>query len=759
MSRRKPKKSSYNPSQSTSNKPKKKGGKREGRKLSKTKRENLSTHDGMENAIIGLFNKNPSKSMTYKEVSKQIRVGSKLDQGRVQSILEQLTNQDKLEELGRGRFQLNIKSEAIEGNVDSTRRGGAYIITTERDQDIYVHSRNMNQAMHGDTVKIRIIYRRGKEEGIITKIIKRARTQFIGTLQMNDRFGFLIPDNEKIGVDLYIPKTKLNGAENGEKVIGEITDWPSDSKNPFGKITEVLGDAGNNDVVMHSILFEYDLPYEFPTEVEALAEKINFELDPEEIKKRRDMRDILTFTIDPHDAKDFDDALSFQALPNGNYEIGIHIADVSHYVQPGSILDEEAYNRATSVYLVDRVVPMLPEKLSNGVCSLRPNEEKFTFSAVFEIDSNGKIKQEWFGRTVIYSDRRFTYEEAQEIIETGEGELHEEIGIMDRIAKKLRKKRFRAGAVSFDRVEVKFELNQEDNATPIGVYFKEAKDSNKLIEEYMLLANRKVAQYIGDKQKNKNPKTFVYRIHDKPKPDKFDQFANFIVQFGLNVERGENANISKSLNEVLDAVKGKKEGNMIQTLAVRTMAKAEYSTNNIGHYGLAFDYYSHFTSPIRRYPDVMVHRLLQHYLDGGKTADENEYEEKCIHSSKMEKQASDAERDSIKYKQVEFMSKHLGERFKAIISGVTDWGIYAEIQENLCEGMISIRNLTDDTYVLDADNYCIIGQTTGNKYQMGDEILVEIKNADLSKKQLDFTLVDSLEKPEPEYGNEWDFEV
>lgn len=759
MSRRKPKKSSYNPSQSTSNKPKKKGGKREGRKLSKTKRENLSTHDGMENAIIGLFNKNPSKSMTYKEVSKQIRVGSKLEQGRVQSILEQLTNQDKLEELGRGRFQLNIKSEAIEGNVDSTRRGGAYIITTERDQDIYVHSRNMNQAMHGDTVKIKIIYRRGKEEGIITKIIKRARTQFIGTLQMNDRFGFLIPDNEKIGVDLYIPKTKLNGAENGEKVIGEITDWPSDSKNPFGKITEVLGDAGNNDVVMHSILFEYDLPYEFPTEVEALAEKINFELDPEEIKKRRDMRDILTFTIDPHDAKDFDDALSFQALPNGNYEIGIHIADVSHYVQPGSILDEEAYNRATSVYLVDRVVPMLPEKLSNGVCSLRPNEEKFTFSAVFEIDSNGKIKQEWFGRTVIYSDRRFTYEEAQEIIETGEGELHEEIGIMDRIAKKLRKKRFRAGAVSFDRVEVKFELNQEDNATPIGVYFKEAKDSNKLIEEYMLLANRKVAQYIGDKQKNKNPKTFVYRIHDKPKPDKFDQFANFIVQFGLNVERGENANISKSLNEVLDAVKGKKEGNMIQTLAVRTMAKAEYSTNNIGHYGLAFDYYSHFTSPIRRYPDVMVHRLLQHYLDGGKTADENEYEEKCIHSSKMEKQASDAERDSIKYKQVEFMSKHLGERFKAIISGVTDWGIYAEIQENLCEGMISIRNLTDDTYVLDADNYCIIGQTTGNKYQMGDEILVEIKNADLSKKQLDFTLVDSLEKPEPEYGNEWDFEV
>lgn len=759
MSRRKPKKTSYNPSESTNSQSKKKGNKRDGRKLSKTKRTNLSTPDGIANAILELFNKNPSKSMTYKEVSREIRLGNKTDREKVQSILEDFSKQKKLEEIGRGRFKLNIRSEAIQGTVDSTRRGGAYIISQERDQDIYVHSRNMNQAMHGDTVEVKIIYRRGKEEGIITKIIKRARTKFIGTLQMNDRFGFLIPDNEKIGVDLYIPKTKLKGAENGEKVIGEITDWPSDSKNPFGKITEVLGDAGNNDVVMHSILFEYDLPYEFPTEVEAIAEKITFELDPEEIKKRRDMRDILTFTIDPHDAKDFDDALSFEVLSNGNYEIGIHIADVSHYMEQGGILDEEAYNRATSVYLVDRVVPMLPEKLSNGVCSLRPNEEKFTFSAVFEIDSNGKIKQEWFGRTVIYSDRRFTYEEAQEIIETGEGELHEEIAIMDRIAKKLRKKRFRSGAVSFDRVEVKFELNKEDNSTPIGVYFKEAKDSNKLIEEYMLLANRKVAQYIGDKQKNKNPKTFIYRIHDKPKPDKFDQFANFIVQFGLNIERGENANISKSLNEVLDAVKGKKEGNMIQTLAVRTMAKAEYSTNNIGHYGLAFDYYSHFTSPIRRYPDVMVHRLLQHYLDGGKTADENEYEERCIHSSKMEKQASDAERDSIKYKQVEFMSKHLGERFKAIISGVTDWGIYAEIQENLCEGMISIRNLTDDTYVLDADNYCIIGQTNGNKYQMGDEILVEIKNADLSKKQLDFNLVDSLEKPEPDYGSEWDFEI
>lgn len=759
MGRRNAKKSSFNPSKANGGQSKKKGPKRDGRKLSKTKRENLNTLEGMTSAIVRVFDKNPSKIFNYKEVSREIRVGNKLDRERVQAILEDLANQKRIEELGRGRYQLNIDTEGIEGVVDGTRRGGAYIIVPDREEDVYVHAKNINQALHGDTVLIKVVPRKGKDEGVVVKIVKRARTQFIGTLQMNDRFGFLVPDNERITVDLYIPKTKLNGAENGQKVIGEITDWPSDSKNPFGKILEVLGDAGNNDVVMHSILFEYDLPYEFPPEVEAMAEKIDFKLDPEEIKKRRDMRDILTFTIDPHDAKDFDDALSYQVLPNGNYEIGIHIADVSHYVQPGSILDEEAYNRATSVYLVDRVVPMLPEKLSNGVCSLRPNEEKFTFSAVFEMDANGKIKKEWFGRTVTYSDRRFTYEEAQEIIETGEGELHEEINIMDTIAKKLRKKRFKAGAVSFDRVEVKFNLDKADNATPTGVYFKEAKDSNKLIEEYMLLANRRVAKHIGDKVKNKNPKTFVYRIHEKPKPDKFDQFANFIVQFGLTVDRSENANISKSLNEVLDAMKGRKESNMIQTLAVRTMAKAEYSTNNIGHYGLAFDYYSHFTSPIRRYPDVMVHRLLQHYLDGGKSADENEYEEKCLHSSKMEKQASDAERDSIKYKQVEFMSKHLGEHFKAIISGVTDWGIYAEIEENLCEGMISMRDMTDDSYVLDADNYCVIGSTTGKKYQMGDEVFIKIKNADLSKKQLDFVIVDSLEKPEPDYGSEWDFEI
>lgn len=754
---RKNAKKSYNPSKQSGGNAQKKTN-TSGSKKFKNQQYDLSTLDGMTKAIIKVFSQEPSSHLNYKDISRLIHIANRTDRERVSIILEDLAKQNVIKEIANGKYQYEFnEEEGIEGFVDSTRKGSAYILVPEGD-DIYVHAKNIGKALHGDKVLIKVVTHKGKKEGLVVKIVERARAKFIGTIQINDKFGFLVPDNEKITVDLFIPKTKLNGATNGQKVIGEITDWPNDSKNPFGKITEVLGDATNNDVVMHSILFEYDLPNEFPAQVEYEAEKISFDLDKEEIKKRRDFRDILTFTIDPHDAKDFDDALSFQKLPNGNYEIGIHIADVSHYMQPGGILDVEAYNRATSVYLVDRVVPMLPEKLSNGVCSLRPNEEKFTFSAVFEMDENGKIKNEWFGRTVIYSDRRFTYEEAQTIIEERTGELSEEILLMDSIAKKLRKNRFKSGAISFDRVEVKFHLDKADNATPTGVYFKEAKDSNKLIEEYMLLANRRVAQFIGDKQKHKNPKTFVYRIHDKPKPDKFDQFANFITQFGFNIPRGENANISKSLNEVLSAVHGKKEGNMIETLAVRTMAKAEYSTANIGHYGLSFDYYSHFTSPIRRYPDVMVHRLLQFYLDGGKSVSDSEYEEYCQHCSKMEKQAASAERDSIKYKQVEFMSKHIGRRFTAIISGVTDWGIYAEITENLCEGMISLREMQDDNYVLDADNYRVIGSRTGKTYQMGDEVIIEIKNADLTKKQLDFIIVDSLEKVNS-VEDEWGFEI
>jgi len=696
----------------------------------------------MADAIVRIFNQSPNKILNHKEVSREMRIENKLERARISTMMQDLVGQKVLDEVSRGKYQLNVQSKEIEGIIDATSKGSAYLISPETEQDIYIHSKNINKALHGDTVKVKLVPGRKKPEGIVTFIVKRARTQFIGTIQLHGKFGFLVPDNQRITVDLYIPLTKLRGAVDGEKAIGEITDWPNDSKNPFGRVTEVLGSATDNDVIMHSILFDYDLPNKFPPEVEREAEKISFDLDPEEIKKRRDFRDILTFTIDPHDAKDFDDALSIQKLANGNYEIGVHIADVSHYMKPGGILDTEAYDRATSVYLVDRVVPMLPEKLSNGVCSLRPNEEKFTFSAVFELDENANIVSELFGRTVIYSDRRFSYEEAQEIIENKAGELSEEILIMDTLAKKLRALRFKSGAISFDRVEVKFHLDKEDNATPTGVYFKESKDANKLIEEFMLLANRKVASFIGDRKKHKNPKTFIYRIHDKPKPDRFEQFANFVTQFGYNIKGTNENNIAKSLNDLLKDVHGKKEGNMIETLAVRTMAKAEYSTSNIGHYGLAFEYYSHFTSPIRRYPDVMLHRLLQQYLDGGESANAANYEENCQHCSKMEKLASSAERDSIKYKQVEFMAKHLGEEFTAIISGVTEWGLYTEIEENLCEGMVSIRSMVDDNYVLDADNYCLVGSRYGKKYQMGDRVTIQIKNADLAKKQLDYILVE-----------------
>ena len=728
--------------------------KQEGNKQRKNKPVNNNYNDPRKipDGIVRLLNKNPKQGMNYKEISRALRIGNKLDRARVRAVLEDMVNQKTLEEMSRGKYRLILgskkhntseKTKELEGVIDATSNGSAYLISQDSEEDIYIHSKNINKALHGDTVNIRIVYGRKKPEGIVTRIVQRARTKFIGTIQMNrnGKFGFLVPDNQRINVDLYIPLTKLRGAVDGEKAIGEITDWPNDSKNPFGKVTEVLGAASDNDVIMHSILFEYDLPNKFPDTVEREAEKITFDLDPEEIKKRRDFRDVLTFTIDPHDAKDFDDALSIKKLTNGNYEIGVHIADVSHYMKPGSILDSEAFDRATSVYLVDRVVPMLPEKLSNGVCSLRPNEEKFTFSAVFEFDDKANIVKEWFGRTVIYSDKRFSYEEAQEIIENKKGKLSEEILIMDSIAKKLRSKRFKSGAISFDRVEVKFNLDKADNATPTGVYFKESKDANKLIEEFMLQANRSVAKFIGDRKRHKNPKTFIYRIHDKPKPDRFEQFSNFVTQFGYNIKGGDNASVAKSLNDLLKDVHGKKEGNMIETLAVRTMAKAEYSTSNIGHYGLAFEYYSHFTSPIRRYPDVMVHRLLQEYLDGGKSVNAEDYEDSCKHCSKMEKKAASAERDSIKYKQVEFMAKHLGEEFTAIISGVTEWGIYAEIEENLCEGMISIRSMEDDTYVLDADNYCLIGSRNGKKYQMGDRINIQIKNADLAKKQLDYVII------------------
>lgn len=705
---------------------------------------NLSLLD----AVTDFFAANPGKTFNYKQVAGILNISSKEKRKQIAQILDELTFKDSLKEVAFGKYQSNIKVEKkapLIGRLETIASGSGFVVCDSLEEDVFIHSKNLKHALHGDLVKIKVHEGRKKQEGEVLEIIEKGKTAYIGRLQINAKFAFFIPDNNKINVDFYIPLSKLRGAKEGQKVIASRGDWPSTSKNPFGEIIEVLGDAGNNEVVMHSILFEYDLPMHFPKEVEAEAEKISMELDKREVAKRRDFRDITTFTIDPHDAKDFDDALSIQKLENGNYEIGVHIADVSHYVPEGSILDVEAYNRATSIYLVDRVVPMLPEKLSNGVCSLRPKEEKFCFSAVFEMDLEGNVLDEWFGRTVIYSDKRFAYEDAQAIIEGAEGEMKDEILLMDGIAKKLRAKRLKIGGLTFDRVEVKFNLDEK--GAPLGVYFKESKDANKLIEEFMLLANKKVASFIGKKGKNgKKPKTFVYRIHDKPNPDKFEQFANFVTQFGHFIKPKNEGDIAKSISTLLTDVKGKKESNMVETLAIRTMAKAEYSTQNIGHYGLGFTHYSHFTSPIRRYPDVMVHRLLQSYLDGGKSADENVYEEMCIHSSKMEKKASDAERDSIKYKQVEFMVSKVGEQFEALISGVTEWGIYAEITENLCEGMISTRSLTDDFYSFDQDNYCLVGKKYGDKFQLGDKIMIEIKNADLVKRQLDFGFVKKIEE-------------
>jgi len=573
-------------------------------------------------------------------------------------------------------------------------------------------------------------------EGEVVEILDRAKSVFVGTMQISRNFAFLIPAG-KVGFDIFIPIEKLNGAKDGQKAIAEIVEWPASARNPFGEIKEVLGDAGNNDAEMHAILAEFELPHKFPENVDKAAEKISLEISEEEIKGRRDVRDVVTFTIDPVDAKDFDDALSLQKLKNGNWEVGVHIADVTHYVTPNTIIEEEAKNRATSVYLVDRVVPMLPERLSNGVCSLRPNEDKLCFSAIFELTEQADLVKQWFGKTIIHSNRRFTYEEAQQIIETGEGDYSSEMLTLNDLAKKLRAQRFKMGSIAFDRIEMKFEI--DPTGKPLSVFFKEAKESNQLIEEFMLLANKKVAEFIGKKEKEKTPKTFVYRIHDKPDTDKLVSFNSFIARFGYGIQLTTPKAISTSLNQLLENVKGKKEQNLFESLAIRAMAKAAYSTRNIGHYGLSFEYYTHFTSPIRRYPDMMVHRLLEKYLAGGRSVNEIKYEELCKHSSDMETRAANAERASIKYKQVEFMQDYIGKIYNGVISGVTDWGIYVEL-ENKIEGMVPIRELDDDFYLFDEKNYALVGRHSHKTYQLGDEVTVKIWRTNLERKQLDFLL-------------------
>ena len=721
----------------------------------KKKKKSNKGISNLTNTILSILKKDRNQSFNYKQIAAKLGVNDASSRNQIIKKLHQLLANKEIEEVERGKFKAVINTEYHSGTLDLSSKGTGYIICEDFDEDVFIASNNINKALDGDEVEFYVYKRRkkGKFEGEITNIIKRAKSDYVGTIQIHKNYAFVVTDSTKMYKDIFVPINKINKAEDGDKVLVLLEDWPDNADSPYGKVLKVLGKPGEHNTEIHSILAEYGLPYEFPHEVEEFANKLDTSITKDEIAKRRDMRDILTFTIDPKDAKDFDDALSFEVLNNGLYEIGIHIADVSHYLQEGTILDDEAYERATSVYLVDRVVPMLPEVLSNNACSLRPHEEKYTFSAVFQINDKAEVKNQWFGRTVTYSDARFAYEEAQAIIEYKTNSIPEDVSLtgkayqtdqkiadavlkMDDLAKIMRRKRMKEGAISFDKVEVKFDL--DDKANPVGVYFKTSKDANKLIEEFMLLANRKVAEFIG---KQSPKKTFVYRVHDEPDSSKLAALQGIVSKFGYKLNFKDRNSISSSLNGLLRDVQGKKEQNLVDTLAIRSMSKAEYTTHNIGHYGLAFDYYSHFTSPIRRYPDVMAHRLLQHYLDGGKSANEDVYEDKCAHSSNMENLATKAERDSIKYMQIRFMEDHKDEEFVGVISGVTDWGIYVEIISNKCEGMVSVRDMNDDHYQFDESQYAMIGKKTGMTYQLGDEVVVKVKNTDLVKKHLDFNLI------------------
>jgi ribonuclease R len=690
--------------------------------------------------IINVFNENTEKTFNYKQIATFLDIKSESQRIFINQLLYELLDEEFLVEISRGKFKVNSRGGHIEGVID--RKGvKTYLIPDDGGEPVFIPERKTNHALLKDRVKV-FLYasRKGQQpEGEVVEIIKRAQDTFVGILDVSDNFAFLTLDNRIMTNDIFIPKNKLNGGLNGQKAVVKLLAWEPNAKNPVGEVIDVLGDKGDNTTEMHAILAEFGLPYKYPANVEAAAEKMDAGITPEEVAKRIDMRGITTFTIDPRDAKDFDDALSLRKLPSGLWEVGVHIADVTHYVRPESIIEQEAQERATSVYLVDRTIPMLPEHLSNGICSLRPNEDKLTYSVIFQITDEVEIKHYEIAKTVTCSDRRFTYEEAQAVIETGEGDYKEEILTMDRLAKTLRQKRFESGAIAFDRVEVRFEI--DDKGKPVSVFFKEQKDSNKLVEEFMLLANKTVATHIGKPGKGQKAKTFVYRIHDVPNPDKLNNFAAFIKRFGYSLKTtGKQAAVSGSINHLLDEVQGKKEQNLIETLAIRSMAKAIYSTANMGHYGLAFDFYTHFTSPIRRYPDMMVHRLLFKYASDGRSVNASEYEDYCQHSSDMEQLASNAERASIKYKQVEFMSERLGQVFDGVISGVTEWGIYVELIENKCEGMIPIRDLDDDFYTFDDKNYCLLGRRYHKKYQLGDEITVKVAKANLDKKQLDFVL-------------------
>jgi len=717
--------------------------------MTKKKQNNPDlTKNAFVNQVFSFFSERPTSSFNYRQTASQLGITDKREKEQVRKAIEELTIQGSLIETNRGKYKLNpqliaavTKANTLTGIVDMKSTGKAYVTTPDLPEDIFIAAGNTHHALNGDKVKVHLFPKRKdrKPEGMIVEIVERARKQFVGIIHVSKRFAFLVPDSASIPVDIYIPLGATKGARDGQKVVARISEWPEQATNPIGEIIHVLGEPGDNNVEMNSILAEFDFPLKFPKAAEDEAKKIKNEVPEAEIKKRRDFRNTWTCTIDPADAKDFDDALSLQKLPNGTWEVGVHIADVSHYVRPGSAIDSEAYDRGTSIYLVDRTIPMLPEQLSNLVCSLRPAEDKLCYSAVFNMNDKAEVLSEWFGRTVINSNRRYAYEEVQAILEGADGDYKEELQVLHKLASKLREDRFRKGAIAFKSQEVKFKL--DDKGKPVGVMIKEQKEANWLIEDFMLLANRRVAQKIGDRKGNGEAKTFVYRVHDEPNPDKLANFSEFLKKLGYKFQTGSRKSISTSFNQLFDKIIGKGEENMIETIAVRTMMRAEYSTQNIGHYGLAFSFYTHFTSPIRRYPDLMVHRLLNRYLEGKPSVDREEYEEYCVHSSEMERKAMEAERASIKYKQAEYLLDKIGQEFDGLISGVSKWGIFVELTESKCEGMIPLRNMNDDFYYLDDENYRIIGQRTGMIYRLGDSIRIRVKKIDLQKKQMDFDLV------------------